>query len=162
MPSRVRGVGIPKSGAKGPSYRGRRGRSWAYRCQLLIWVELRLREDGRASTLLSYNRASDRCLDFADRITEGMDARRGKTRQGRGFSVADSPVPKGDGRPLGCQSAKSVDEPIAPFWNDSARLRAFQCGFQQRVSSQRLPLQADARLTLARRPRASVSARHRF
>jgi len=28
---------------------------------------------------------------------------------------ADSPVPQGDGRPPGCQSAKSVDEPIAPF-----------------------------------------------
>jgi hypothetical protein len=35
-------------------------------------------------------------LDFVDRITEGMDARRAKTRPGRGFSVADSPVPKGD------------------------------------------------------------------
>jgi hypothetical protein len=88
------------------------------------------------------------------RVRDG--ARRVKTRRGRGFSAADSPVPEGDAQ---YDARFGVAVPAErSAWSHGQKLDQFA----DRRSTIFLHTHAGAGLTLARRPHESWSARRRF
>jgi hypothetical protein len=103
-------------------------------------------------------------LDFADRITEGMEARRVKTRLKPGFQR--QPTARSRRETANHWAADQQSRSMNLLCPCEAIRFCVPMNIRMRTSATSVVTAvvppSHARLTLTRRPRASVSARHRF